>query len=297
MSAQPVSPLVSDSEGAGMGETGEVQSSPISAFELRGRDLFLTYARCPLEPAEVLQCLQNKCKKYTPTFIYVARESHADGDFHLHALIQCIKEFRTRSAKFFDLGSHHPNVQKSRNPKKTLDYCMKNPVKFHSYGTFVSPKPRKTKPTTEASRDAKLKQIISNATSKQEYLDMVRRAFPFEWAVRLHNFEYSASRLFPEVPPEYVSPYDPPPRATVEHQPTVVNWLQEELYSVSPLAYSIHAGVSEEQARLDLQWMADVSRLQNLEPVEEASTSADQQELERLLGPEVLDLITTGNTQ
>ncbi|WOF76324.1 RepA [Bothriochloa barbinodis associated virus] len=295
MSAQPVTPLVSESESAGSEEVDTL--GEVSSFDLRSKNIFLTYPRCSLHPAEVYQYLKKKCKKYCPKFIYVAREAHEDGEYHLHALVQCTKFLRTRSPRFFDIASHHPNAQAARDPAKALDYCMKNPLEFHKHGTFLPQKPRTPKASTEASKDAKMKCIIDSATSKAEYLSMVRKAFPFEWAVRLQQFEYSASRLFPEVPPVYVSPYEHPPIATRTQQPTVVDWLESELYSVSPFAYSVHAGVSEEQARIDLRWMSDVSRTENLGPADEASTSVGQQELERLLGPEVLGLITTGSTQ
>nr|AFN80578.1 RepA [Paspalum striate mosaic virus] len=277
------------------GRGGQSIDAPSSScFKVRARNLFLTYSKCNLTAVFVLEYISSFLKKYCPTYIYVAQEAHKDGSHHLHCIIQCTKYVRTTSAKFFDIGEFHPNVQNPRMPKKALAYCKKSPISEAEYGVFQEIKrPRKKKADAPSTKDAKMEEIIKSSTNKEDYLSMVRKAFPFEWATRLQQFQYSAESLFPSTPPPYVDPFGMPSQD--EHS-VIGAWLREELYTVSPYAYSIHNGVSEEQAKLDLQWMSQLSRTEVLLNEDVPSTYADQQEQERLLGQEVLEVITTGNT-
>ena len=122
-----------------------------------------------------------------------------------------------------------------------------------------------------------VRNISRTATNKSDYLTMVRKTFPFEWATRLASFEYSANKLFPDIPIEYVSPFTTEDLMCHEN---INDWLQSELYNVSTSAYSlVHP---QADAISDLQWMADVTR----NPQEDggASTSVDPVERARLAG-------------
>nr|AFN80638.1 RepA [Paspalum striate mosaic virus] len=277
------------------GRGGQSIDAPSSScFKVRARNLFLTYSKCNLTAVFVLEYISSLLKKYCPTYIYVAQEAHKDGSHHLHCIIQCTKYVRTTSAKFFDVGEFHPNVQNPRMPKKALAYCKKSPISEAEYGVFQEIKrPRKKKADAPSTKDAKMAEIIKSSTNKEDYLSMVRKAFPFEWATRLQQFQYSAESLFPSAPPPYVDPFGMPSQ---DAHPVIGAWLREELYTVSPYAYSIHNGVSEEQAKLDLQWMSELSRTEVLLNEDVPSTSADQIVPVRPLGQEVLEVITTGNT-
>nr|AFN80691.1 RepA [Chloris striate mosaic virus] len=290
---------VSESEGEGSGTSVQVPSrggqvTPgEKAFSLRTKHVFLTYPRCPISPEEAGQKIAEGLKNKKCNYIYISREFHADGEPHLHAFVQLEANFRTTSPKYFDLDEFHPNIQAARQPTNTLKYCMKHPESSWEFGKFLKPKVNRS-PTQSASRDKTMKQIMANATNRDEYLSMIRKSFPFEWAVRLQQFQYSANALFPDPPQSYSAPYAS--RDMSDH-PVIGEWLQQELYTVSPQALSLHAGISEEQARIDLQWMSDLTRSGALESGDEACTSADQLVPVRPPGPEVLELITTGSTQ
>ncbi|ADT91304.1 RepA [Bromus catharticus striate mosaic virus] len=282
--------------GAPRSPSGEVGApgAVAACFEVRSRNIFLTYSKCHLDPVFMQEHLSSLLRRFEPTYVYVAREEHQDGSYHLHCLVQCKKYVRTKSAKFFDVEEFHPNVQNARMPHKVLAYIKKNPLCFVETGVFqASTKQKKKKVDAPSTKDAKMAEIIKSSTCKEDYLSMVRNTFPFDWATRLQQFQYSAESLFPSVPTPYMDPFGMP--AQDEH-PVIGAWLQAELFSVSPYAYSIHNGVTEDQARLDLQWMSDISRTDVLMNEEDHSTFADQQELERLLGLEVWELTTTGNT-
>nr|AFN80661.1 RepA [Paspalum dilatatum striate mosaic virus] len=272
-----------------VGAPGAVEA----CLEVRSRNVFLTYSKCHLEPSFMLERLSRLLKKWDPTYSYVAREEHKDGSYHLHCLVQCRKYIRTKSAKFFDVEEFHPNVQNARVPHKVLAYIKKAPICFVEHGAFKDEaKKKKKKADAPSTKDAKMASIISQSKTREDYLGMVKKEFPFDWATRLQQFEYSAQALFPCLPPPYVDPFGMPSQA--EHQ-VLGAWLREELYSVSPYAYSIHNGVTEDQAKLDLQWISELSRTEVLLNGEEASTSADQLLEERQLGQEVLDVTTTGS--
>nr|AFN80692.1 Rep [Chloris striate mosaic virus] len=225
---------VSESEGEGSGTSVQVPSrggqvTPgEKAFSLRTKHVFLTYPRCPISPEEAGQKIAEGLKNKKCNYIYISREFHADGEPHLHAFVQLEANFRTTSPKYFDLDEFHPNIQAARQPTNTLKYCMKHPESSWEFGKFLKPKVNRS-PTQSASRDKTMKQIMANATNRDEYLSMIRKSFPFEWAVRLQQFQYSANALFPDPPQSYSAPYAS--RDMSDH-PVIGEWLQQELYTV-----------------------------------------------------------------
>lgn len=57
----------------------------------------------------------------------VARETHADSGFHLHAFVDFGRKFRSRNARIFDVQGRHPNITVSRGtPEKGYDYAIKD---------------------------------------------------------------------------------------------------------------------------------------------------------------------------
>nr|AFN80662.1 Rep [Paspalum dilatatum striate mosaic virus] len=208
-----------------VGAPGAVEA----CLEVRSRNVFLTYSKCHLEPSFMLERLSRLLKKWDPTYSYVAREEHKDGSYHLHCLVQCRKYIRTKSAKFFDVEEFHPNVQNARVPHKVLAYIKKAPICFVEHGAFKDEaKKKKKKADAPSTKDAKMASIISQSKTREDYLGMVKKEFPFDWATRLQQFEYSAQALFPCLPPPYVDPFGMPSQA--EHQ-VLGAWLREELYS------------------------------------------------------------------
>ncbi|ABZ03982.1 RepA [Eragrostis streak virus] len=278
-----------------------VPSAPTRRFKHRNVNTFLTYPHCTLEPEVVGLVLWSLLESWTPAYIVVSREAHQDGSWHLHALAQSVKPVYTHDERFFDIEDYHPNIQAAKSANKVRDYVLKNPLKVWERGTFI---PRKKTflgstsegNTTKQSKDDIVRDIIEHSTSKQEYLSMIQKALPYEWATKLQYFEYSANRLFPEIQETYTNPH-PPTAPQLQDGETIQSWVYTNIYQVSPQAYMLLNPdcLSLEDAAFDLEWMSHTSRIFQ-EQGSRASTSSAQQEQESPLGPEAWDDIITGRT-
>lgn len=104
--------------------SNKTESTSTTAFRLNCVRLFLTYPKCNLAPAEALELLRSKIdfENYV-----IARETHQDGSFHLHAYLHRGegKRFNIRNPARLDLLGHHGNYQAVRNPKQVLKYVTK----------------------------------------------------------------------------------------------------------------------------------------------------------------------------
>nr|AIY32858.1 RepA [Chickpea chlorotic dwarf virus] len=254
-------------------------------FRLQSKYVFLTYPKCSSQRDDLFQFLWEKLTPFLIFFLGLATELHQDGTTHYHALIQLDKKPCIRDPSFFDFEGNHPNIQPARNSKQVLDYISKD-GDIKTRGDFRDHKvsPRKS--------DARWRTIIQTATSKEEYLDMIKEEFPHEWATKLQWLEYSANKLFPPQPEPYVSPFT---ESDLRCHEDLQLWRDTHLYSVSIEAYTLVHPVSYHQAQSDLEWMADITRTrEGLEPDHPASTSADQLVPVRHPGLEASDDTTTG---
>nr|ACF40537.1 RepA [Maize streak virus] len=268
-------------------------SSSNRQFSHRNANTFLTYPQCPENPEIVCQMIWELVGHWNPKYIICAREAHRDGNLHLHALVQTEKPVRTTDPRFFDIKGFHPNIQSAKSVNKVRDYILKEPLALFERGTFI---PRKSpflgKSDSEGSskkptKDEIMREIISHSTNKQEYLSMIQKEFPYDWATKLQYFEYSANKLFPEIQEEFINPH-PPSSPDLLCSESIKDWLQPNIFQVSPEAYMLLQPTcySVEDAISDLQWMDNLSSQQMKDQESRASTSSVQQELENLLGPE-----------
>nr|AIY32752.1 replication-associated protein [Chickpea chlorotic dwarf virus] len=169
-------------------------------FRFQSKYVFLTYPKCSSQRDDLFQFLWEKLTPFRICLLGVAPELHQEGTTHYHALVQLDKKPCTRDPSFFDFEGNHPNIQPARNSKQVLEYISKD-GDIKTRGDFRDHKvsPRKS--------DARWRTIIQTATSKEEYLDMIKEEFPHEWATKLQWLEYSANKLFPPQPEAYVSPF------------------------------------------------------------------------------------------
>nr|AKE33371.1 RepA [Chickpea chlorotic dwarf virus] len=254
-------------------------------FRFQSKYVFLTYPKCSSQRDDLFEFLWEKLTPFLIFFLGVATEHHQDGTTHYHALIQLDKKPWIRDPSFFDFEGNHPNIQPARNSKQVLEYISKD-GDIKTRGDFRDHKvsPRKS--------DARWRTIIQTATSKEEYLDMIKEEFPHEWATKLQWLEYSANKLFPPQPEAYVSPFT---ESDLRCHEDLAQWRDTHLYQVSIDAYTLVHPVSYQQAQSDLEWMADLTRnREGLELESPASTSADQLVPERPPGLEASDDTTTG---
>nr|QPD01608.1 RepA [Chickpea yellow dwarf virus] len=218
-------------------------------------------------------------------FIAFATELHKDGTPHLHCLIQLDKRCDIRDPSFFDFEGNHPNIQPAKNSKQVLEYISKD-------GNIITRGDFRNHRVSSLKSDERWRTIIQTATSKEEYLEMIKQEFPHEWATKLHWLEYSASKLFPDIEPPYQSPF---PDEFLHCHEEITEWLNRDLYVVSVDSYQLlHPHLSLETATEDLIWMDDYTRNPNNSfPGGDPSTSADQVVPERPVGPEVWEDTTT----
>lgn len=246
-------------------------------FLFRAANGFLTYARCDHNPKYVAEIIWDKLEGNHPKYILCASEHHQDGGRHLHLLFQLRKQFRTTDPSYFDIGTSHPNIQTARNSRKVRDYILKHPISQYSRGEFCvgpgKPSVRSSEAGWMVKRDERMRSIMATATSRADYISMVKSGFPYDWAFKLQAIEYSATKLFPETD-DYVSPWAPD---SLRCNETISDWLQKDLYQVDPTAYSLLHPQAD--ARSDLEWLSHVS--QTMDTEDGAYTSAVQQGQER----------------
>lgn len=101
-------------------------------YQLNAKNIFLTYAQCPLPIHLVLAKLRGLSNA---KYIVVSREEHQDGSPHLHAFVQYADAIRTRDPTYFDIDGYHPNVQGARSATQTIAYVKKD-GDFEEYGVL-----------------------------------------------------------------------------------------------------------------------------------------------------------------
>ena len=265
----------------------------MARFRLDTKFLFLTFPKCPIPREDMLKHLEFKLRRYNPTYIGISQELHSDGTEHLHCLIQLSKRCCIRRCEFFDFLNYHPNVQAARDSLKIYDYISKiqKPLEIgvltnHRERTFNRNCTRKA---ADGWRD-----IIETATSKEEYIEMVKLHFPDIFATRLNNIQYSADFLFPTEQPQYISPFD---LQSFNPPDVAKQYADDYIFKVNKNSYELlHPHCN---SKSDLQWMEDLT-LQSINRSQHQKqdlchyTSAVQQELEKLLGPDPWGPITIG---
>nr|AGT45452.1 RepA [Chickpea chlorosis virus-E] len=237
-------------------------------FRLQTKYVFLTYPHCSSTATSLRDFLWDKLSRFAIFFIAVATELHQDGTPHLHCLLQLDKRGDIRDPSFFDFEGNHPNIQPAKNSEQVFDYISKD-GNVITRGDFRKHKVSPTK------HDERWRNIIQTATTKEEYLGMIRDQFPHEWATKLQWLEYSANKLFPDIEPPYENPFSP---IDLQCHEEIQEWLNRDLYVVSVDAYTlIHPNINYQTATEDLIWMDHFTRNPNNSNTEGTpSTSADQ---------------------
>nr|AIW42781.1 RepA [Chickpea yellow dwarf virus] len=256
-----------------------------NSFRLQTKYVFLTYPHSSSTAENLRDFLWSKLTSLAIFFIAIATELHQDGSPHLHCLIQLDKRCDIRDPSFFDFEENHPNIQPAKNSKQVLEYISKD-------GNIITRGDFRNHRVSPTKSDERWRTIIQTATSKEEYLEMIKQEFPHEWATKLHWLEYSASKLFPDIEPPYQSPF---PDEFLHCHEEITEWLNRDLYVVSVDSYQLlHPHLSLETATEDLIWMDDYTRNpNNSNSGDDPSTSADQVVPERPVGPEVWEDTTT----
>ncbi|WOF76320.1 RepA [Brachypodium phoenicoides associated virus 1] len=236
-------------------------------FLLRAINVFLTYPRCPLEPRFVGERLWNLLEPRAPIYCLAVRESHQDGTYHIHVLIQVAGQLRVANPRYFGLVTedntcYHPNIQSVRSANNVREYLVKHPHSQYEVGIFrPSGRFSTSSDGTKLTKDERMRCIIQQSTTRDEYLIRVKEEFPFDWATKLQFFQYSASYLFPETS-TYQSVF---PADSLQCNEVITDWIRTDLYQVSLTAYMLyHPNITEEEARENLKWMETYSQTMDI---------------------------------
>nr|WKU84283.1 repA protein [Melinis repens associated virus] len=287
-----------------------------SRFYFQNSNVFLTYSRCPLEPEVVGSNLKNLLSAYAVSFVAVNRELHQDGTPHIHALAQTNQRIYTSDTGFFDILGFHPNIQGTRNCKAVLAYISKYSLGEFRWGTFRARGARaptaraegavqadagssnNSRPAADSEpgsggsgpirhrraprqpmKDEVMASILRRCSSRQEYLNEVKKCFPYDFCVRLQAWEYAAQKLYPDPPSAYEPPF---PDSLFRCHETLSDWVRDNVYQVTPEVYQLlhpHA-----DAEAELRWLHDTCFESRCDRA--PSTSAAQQGQGRQHGPE-----------
>ena len=100
------------------------------SFRLQGKNLFLTYAQCPLDLNLALDQLKHITSSYIIKEYILVREFHAeDGKPHIHAYLSLHKPFNTYSPNRLDLKEgdniYHGKYESAKQPNKVIEYILK----------------------------------------------------------------------------------------------------------------------------------------------------------------------------
>lgn len=109
--------------------TAATTTTTPSGWRLEARNLFLTYPQCQTTKESVLSnCLV--LFGATLKWAVVARETHEDGEPHLHVCVALKSKYRSRVPDHLDqLAGKHGNYQAMRNIRSSLQYiCKEDPA-------------------------------------------------------------------------------------------------------------------------------------------------------------------------
>jgi len=185
-------------------------------FRFNARSAFLTYPRSGnITPAELGQFLLSlKPTKY----VHVAREIHQDGGYHLHALVQWVEKFHTRTERAFDFQGRHPNIVSPRDLPATVRYITKD----------VTDENKDTEQFVQGALDIDHKsntfwEAARDANTYQEVIDNCSAASARDFILNHDKIlQYARSKLIP------ASDYATPDGYRFNIDPRIQTWLDDE---------------------------------------------------------------------
>lgn len=114
-----------------------LSSTPRMAFQLRAKNVGLTYPQCDLDKQVIFDQIRARCGDNLIALI-VAIERHQDGNTHYHAYLRFHAALSTRDARYFDIEDFHPNIQALRSPRGWISYCLKEDQEVLSFGIDIT---------------------------------------------------------------------------------------------------------------------------------------------------------------
>ncbi|WGT94050.1 RepA-like protein [Myrica rubra citlodavirus 1] len=157
-------------------------ASSSKAFRFSAKNIFLTYPQTAFPPAFLMERLKQLLMKFNILYILCAREQHANGDPHLHAMVQLEKTFQTQNCRFFDILHmeliHHPSIEPLKSPASARKYLQKE-NNFIEEGEFNVRRRSPSKDHQQIWRE-----ILDEATDEQSFYNMVKERRPTDFVLR-----------------------------------------------------------------------------------------------------------------
>lgn len=191
---------------------------PNSNFRLECKFVALTYSQCDRLDEEPLFTFLTSGLGKNPDYALLAREQHADGGRHFHALLYYNDGLRTRKSRYFDIDGFHPNVQPVREPKAWFSYCTKEP-NYREFGVL----PSKLSP-----KAGDWESCLAKAENQQDFYDRIKCSFPRDWIIFNDKITVYGQKYF-----QGKEPYVPNPEWKFEEPFDLREWRRRNLEEVS----------------------------------------------------------------
>lgn len=187
---------------------------PADNFAFDGQLAFLTYPQCGLTREELRDFLVGTLGVRQ---FCIARELHEDGSPHLHAIARWERRKRLVGSGCFDVGGHHPNVQRPRSLRDCLAYVRKEDSEYlDSEPPLVVP---------ECRGDA-YGELLSLAEGPDDFLARVGEQRPRDLVLYLERLQAFCRWKWPQRTDAYCG------RARGEfgrELPVMTSWVEENL--------------------------------------------------------------------
>lgn len=175
-------------------------------FRIATHNIFLTYAQCPLDKADVCSHLAELLADNDP-HIRVSHELHDDGGHHLHCYIHCRSKLTKQgnnAERYFDIirddSTYHPNIEtRIRDQAATFAYVSKE----NDFIDFGQPEEYVNRKRSRSSIYA----LALSAETRQDFMDEIRNGDPMNYVLQHERLLFFADKRYKPVVPEF-QPYD-----------------------------------------------------------------------------------------
>lgn len=132
--------------------------------------MFLTFAQCRLARSTVWDLLSG----LGATWCIIGTEQHADGNPHLHAVVDWGRKKDIRNARALDLEGYHPSIEACKNRPAAINYVKKE-GDWEEFGG------------NEEEEEEDLITIARNLDEGQYYQHCLKKKVPYQYAAKFHE--------------------------------------------------------------------------------------------------------------
>lgn len=141
-----------------------------NVFRLNARYYFLTYPQCTTPRATLWDLLHRLGARWS----IICTEQHADGNAHLHAVVDWGRKKDTRNSRAFDIDAFHPNVQAVKNLNASIAYCKKE-GEWEEFGI------------TDQEEEENFITIAQTVEEGEYYHYCLKKKVPYQYAAKFHE--------------------------------------------------------------------------------------------------------------